>query len=82
MVVVTHLAQVAAQADHQVEVRKSERGGRTRSTVVALDTEGRVTELSRMLSGHPDSSSARLHARELLDGITTADLVGPQESRR
>ena len=82
VVVVTHLAQVAAQADHQVEVRKSERGGRTRSTVVALDTEGRVTELSRMLSGHPDSSSARLHARELLDGITTADLVGPQESRR
>lgn len=82
VVVVTHLAQVAAQADHQVEVRKSERGGRTRSTVMALDTEGRVTELSRMLSGHPDSSSARLHARELLDGITTADLVGPQESRR
>ncbi|HZM55789.1 MAG TPA: DNA repair protein RecN, partial [Acidimicrobiales bacterium] len=64
VVVVTHLAQVAAQADHQVEVRKSERGGRTRSTVVALDTEGRVTELSRMLSGHPDSSSAQLHARE------------------
>ena len=82
VVVVTHLAQVAAQADHQVEVRKSERGGRTRSTVMALDTEGRVTELSRMLSGHPDSNSARLHARELLDGITTADLVGPQESRR
>jgi DNA repair protein RecN (Recombination protein N) len=82
VVVVTHLAQVAAQADHQVEVRKSERGGRTRSTVVTLDSEGRVTELSRMLSGHPDSSSARLHARELLDGIAAADLVGPEESRR
>jgi DNA repair protein RecN (Recombination protein N) len=69
VVVVTHLAQVAAQADHQFVVRKSERGGRTRSTVVALDRQGRITELSRMLSGHPDSRSARQHAAELLDGV-------------
>ena len=33
----------------------------------ALDGEARVVELSRMLSGHPDSDSARRHARELLD---------------
>ena len=65
---VTHLAQVAAQADHQIEVRKAEDSGRTRSEVTVLDGEGRVVELSRMLSGHPDSSSARRHARELLDG--------------
>lgn len=82
VVVVTHLAQVAAQADHQFEVRKSERGGRTRSTVVALDAGGRVTELSRMLSGHPDSDSARAHARELLDGTDRPDLVGPTDSHR
>ncbi len=68
VLVVTHLAQVAALADHQIEVRKSERGGRTRSDVVALDTEGRVVEISRMLSGRPDSDSARRHARELLAG--------------
>jgi DNA repair protein RecN (Recombination protein N) len=68
VLVVTHLAQVAAQADHQIEVRKSERSGRTRSEVTALEGEGRVVELSRMLSGHPDSDSARRHARELLDG--------------
>jgi DNA repair protein RecN (Recombination protein N) len=68
VLVVTHLAQVAALADHQIEVRKSEGDGRTRSEVVALDAEGRVVEISRMLSGRPDSSSARRHARELLEG--------------
>ena len=70
VLVVTHLAQVAAQADHQVEVRKSEASGRTRSEVAVLDTDGRVVELSRMLSGSPDSASARRHARELLERAT------------
>ena len=82
VVVVTHLPQVAAQAHHHFAVHKSEQGGRTRSTVVALDGDGRVTELSRMLSGRPSSSSARLHARELLDGVVSAQQVGPGELRR
>ncbi len=54
VLVVTHLAQVAAQADHQIAVRKDERDGRTRSEVTALDADGRVVEVSRMLSGRPD----------------------------
>lgn len=66
VLVVTHLAQVAAVADHQIEVRKTERDGRTRSDVATLDPEARVTEISRMLSGRPDSRSAQRHARELL----------------
>ena len=66
VLVVTHLAQVAAQADHQVEVRKVEADGRTRSEVTLLDPGARVVEISRMLSGSPDSESARRHARELL----------------
>ena len=81
VVVVTHLPQVAAQADHHFAVHKSEQGGRTRSTVVALDEDGRVTELSRMLSGRPDSRSARLHARELLDGVVSVEQVGPGDPR-
>ncbi len=73
VLVVTHLAQVAAQADHQLEVRKDDRSGRTRSEVTPLVGEDRVVELSRMLSGHPDSASAREHARELLEAsVTTA----------
>jgi DNA repair protein RecN (Recombination protein N) len=67
VLVVTHLAQVAAQADHQIAVRKAEQDGRTRSEVVLLDADDRVVEVSRMLSGRPDSESARRHARELLD---------------
>ncbi len=70
VVVVTHLAQVAAQADRQLAVRKSEEGDRTRSEVTALDDDGRVVELSRMLSGQPDSESAQRHARELLEGLS------------
>ncbi|MCI4370631.1 MAG: DNA repair protein RecN, partial [Thermoplasmata archaeon] len=66
VVVVTHLAQVAALADAQIAVTKREKGGRTRSEVVLLDGEERVVELSRMLSGSPESDSARRHARELL----------------
>lgn len=67
VLVVTHLPQVAAQADHHLLVQKTETGGRTRSQVTALDHDARVVELSRMLSGSPDSLAAHEHARELLD---------------
>ena len=76
VLVVTHLAQVADQADHQFEVRKDEHSGRTRSEVTSLEGERRVVELSRMLSGHPDSASARQHARELLDATVPASSAG------
>ena len=66
VLVVTHLAQVASRADAQVRVEKHESGGRTVTSAMAIDGEERVTELSRMLSGHPGSDAARAHARELL----------------
>jgi DNA repair protein RecN (Recombination protein N) len=66
VIVVTHLPQVAAFADHQIAVTKVEEGGRTVTRVEALDDGGRVVELSRMLSGQPDSAKARDHAEELL----------------
>ena len=66
VLVVTHLPQVAAFADHQVAVRKGVDGKRTVTAVDVLDGPGRVVELSRMLSGHPDSATARAHAEELL----------------
>ena len=67
VLVVTHLPQVAAFADHQVVVRKAESGGRTLAEARLVEGEGRVEELSRMLSGQPQSSAARGHAVELLD---------------
>jgi DNA repair protein RecN (Recombination protein N) len=66
VLVVTHLAQVASQADAQISVVKGQVRGRTVTTAAAVQGEDRVTELSRMLSGHPDSDAARVHARELL----------------
>ncbi|HWW53125.1 MAG TPA: hypothetical protein VNY84_05120, partial [Acidimicrobiales bacterium] len=66
VLVVTHLPQVAAFADHQVAIAKLELHGRTVARAALLDDEGRVVELSRMLSGSPDSASAREHAAELL----------------
>ena len=66
VLVVTHLPQVAAFADTQVAVREDEVAGRTVAGARPLDDGDRVVELSRMLSGHPDSRAARGHAEELL----------------
>ncbi|MGD1011882.1 MAG: DNA repair protein RecN [Acidimicrobiales bacterium] len=66
VLVVTHLAQVAAFADQHVLVSKSEVEGRTVAAVKTVTGDDRVVELSRMLSGHPDSAAARRHAKELL----------------
>ncbi len=66
VIVVTHLAQVAAFADAQVLVHKDAEAGATISTTNALDDDQRIIELSRMLSGSPDSDVAHLHASELL----------------
>ena len=66
VLVVTHLAQVAALADHQIGVAKTERGERTSTTARLLGPSERVIEIARMLSGHPDSEAAQAHARELL----------------
>jgi DNA repair protein RecN (Recombination protein N) len=67
VLVVTHLAQVAAFADQQVAVRKVAGRKSTRTEIEPLDSEARVVELSRMLAGRPDSASARDHAKELLE---------------
>jgi DNA repair protein RecN (Recombination protein N) len=67
VLVVTHLAQVAACADVQIAITKADDGSTTTATVVVLDKDERVIELSRMLSGSPDSTSAREHAAELLE---------------
>lgn len=66
VLVVTHLAQVAAFADRQLSVHKTVVGQRTRSDVVAVDGPEREAELARMLSGQPGSATARRHAAELL----------------
>ena len=67
VLVITHLPQVAAHADHQVVVSKEVERGRTRTVTAAVDGPDRVAELARMLAGRPDSDSGRRHAAELLE---------------
>ncbi|MGY6555944.1 MAG: DNA repair protein RecN [Wenzhouxiangella sp.] len=62
---VTHLAQVAARADHHYRVQKRSSDGKTRISVEALGAADREQELARML-GSRDSASSLAHARELL----------------
>ncbi len=66
VLVVTHLPQVAAFADTHVRVTKTMSHDRTTASVEVLDDPARVVELSRMLSGQPESSTARAHASDLL----------------
>lgn len=67
VIVVTHLAQVAAFADHHLRVSNSDDGGFTNSSVASLTEFDRISELARMLSGLSESEAALQHATELLD---------------
>ncbi|MDU0347509.1 DNA repair protein RecN [Actinomyces sp. MRS3W] len=89
VVVVTHLAQVAAWADTQLVVLKEpvtqaprdpdgpqesgEEQQTVRTRVLAVAGQARVRELARMLSGHDDSDAALRHAAELIDEAHVAE---------
>jgi DNA repair protein RecN (Recombination protein N) len=65
---VTHLAQIAAFADHQYRIEKLVLDGRTVTRVEALSGEARIEELVRMMSGSRVTEAARQHVKELLAG--------------
>ena len=67
VLVVTHLAQVASWADAHVVVDKVVDGDSTTTVLAVVADDDRITELARMLSGSPDSATARQHAQELLE---------------
>jgi DNA repair protein RecN (Recombination protein N) len=69
---VTHLAQVASQADHQVRVSKVMSGGTTRTRIEPLDGAARVEEIARMLGGASITDRTREHAREMLESVRPA----------
>lgn len=68
VLVVTHLAQVAAHATHQLVVEKDSNAVEALTRVYEVTGEDRERELARMLSGYADSETARSHAAELLQG--------------
>jgi DNA repair protein RecN (Recombination protein N) len=65
---VTHLPQVAAQADEQWSVAKSGGRGSVTTRITRLDRAARVEELARMLGGLEITATTRKHAAEMLDG--------------
>lgn len=66
---VTHLASVAARADHHFVIEKRVDGGVTSTTVRAVRGEERVNEVARMLAGAAASAASRALARQLLHGV-------------
>jgi len=63
---VTHLPQVAAQANWQWSIAKETREGQTLSSVKQLDAGARVEEIARMLGGVNITDTTRSHAAEML----------------
>lgn len=63
---ITHLPQVAAQADYQYFISKEVQDGRTQTSITQLDDQMRVHEIARMLSGSEITALTMEHATELL----------------
>ncbi len=63
---VTHLPQMAALADTHMLISKSERDGRTYTSVTPLDTEGRKRELARIIGGTHITETTLKSAEEML----------------
>ena len=64
---VTHLPQIAAMADHQFLIEKTESAGRTFTSVEQLDLEGRKMELARLYGGENITFTTIVSAEEQLD---------------
>lgn len=81
ILVVTHLAQVAAAGERHFSVSKEAAKGRTRTRVEALDDAGRVEAVAALLAGASVGDAARAQARQLLGGVTRAGTARPTARR-
>ena len=73
VIVVTHLAQVAAFATNHLRVTKDSEGAVTASSVQQLQGDERLEEMARLLSGLSDSESGLVHAPELIETARSLD---------
>ncbi len=67
IIAVSHLAQIAAMSDRQYLIEKQEKSDKTITNVFALDDNGKIDELLRLLGGETQASFAREHAQEMLN---------------
>jgi DNA repair protein RecN (Recombination protein N) len=66
VICITHLPQVASQADSHYRISKSAPGGEALATVERVAGEELIAEIVRMLGGERGDKAASRHARELL----------------
>jgi DNA repair protein RecN (Recombination protein N) len=69
---ITHLAQLASRAHHQIVVEKGTASGVTAADVRVVRDAERLTEIARMLGGDPTSTVSQAHAAELLTAAATS----------
>lgn len=67
LIVITHLAQVAAKGNNNYKVLKSDIAGKTQTQIVPLNQEQKLTEIAQLLSGSKITDAAILQAKELMD---------------
>jgi DNA repair protein RecN (Recombination protein N) len=66
IICITHLAQIARQADNHFVVEKKSVKGETTVSISLLDEKGRIEELARMGAGKVVTDAAREHAKEMI----------------
>ncbi|MDY3318821.1 DNA repair protein RecN [Riemerella anatipestifer] len=66
LIVITHLAQVAAKGHHNYKVVKSEVEGRTQSRIISLSEDEKLHEIAQILSGAKITDAALEQAKELM----------------
>ena len=66
LIVISHLAQVAAKGNDNYKVVKEDINGKTQSTIVTLSEEEKLNEIAQLLSGSKITEAAMAQARELM----------------
>jgi DNA repair protein RecN (Recombination protein N) len=66
LIVISHLAQVAAKGNNNYKVVKQDVSGKTQSTIIALNDEEKLNEIAQLLSGSKITEAAMAQAKELI----------------
>jgi DNA repair protein RecN (Recombination protein N) len=66
LIVISHLAQVAAKGNDNYKVVKEDINGKTQSTIITLSEEEKLNEIAQLLSGSKITEAAMAQARELI----------------
>ncbi|MBB6371109.1 DNA repair protein RecN [Chryseobacterium shigense] len=66
LIVISHLAQVAAKGNDNYKVVKRDISGKTQSTIIPLNTEEKLNEIAQLLSGSKITEAALAQAKELI----------------